>query len=92
MLEQSLLTDLEEQRPTVTHQTFAGLSARTAASMLGLSVRQILRLEAGCLPEVPAESCIAALLVVYRITAPARATPRREVCPSPRFPGSWQLH
>jgi transposase len=43
---QSYFTEPEVKRLTVIHQTFAGLSARSAAPMLGLSSRQVFRLKA----------------------------------------------
>jgi transposase len=46
MSEQTFFTEPEVKRLTVIHQTFAGLSARSAAPMLGLSTRQIFRLKA----------------------------------------------
>ena len=46
MSERILFTEPEVKRLTVIHQTFAGLSARSAAPMLGLSQRQVYRLKA----------------------------------------------
>lgn len=46
MSEQTFFTESEVKRLTVVHQTFAGLSVRSAAPMLGLSTRQIFRLKA----------------------------------------------
>ena len=46
MSEQTFFTEPEVKRLTVIHQTCSGLSARTAAPMLGLSTRQIFRLKA----------------------------------------------
>jgi len=46
MSEQPCFTEPEVKRLTVIHQTFAGLSARSAAPMLDLSPRQIFRLKA----------------------------------------------
>jgi len=46
MSEYTFLTEPEVKRLTVIHQTFAGLSARSAAPMLKLSTRQVFRLKA----------------------------------------------
>jgi len=46
MLQFTFYTEPEVKRLTVIHQTFAGLSARSAAPMLKLSARQIFRLKA----------------------------------------------
>ena len=46
MLEQAFFSEPEVKRLTVIHQTFAGLSARSAAPMLDLSTRQVFRLKA----------------------------------------------
>ena len=46
MSERMFFTEPEVKRLTVIHQTFAGLSARSAAPMLDLSARQVFRLKA----------------------------------------------
>src|SRR5512147_768076 len=46
MSECMFFTEPEVKRLTVIHQTLAGLSARSAAPMLGLSARQVFRLKA----------------------------------------------
>ncbi|MBM3330602.1 ISNCY family transposase [candidate division WOR-3 bacterium] len=46
MSECTFFTEPEVRRLTVIHQTFAGLSARSAAPMLKLSARQVFRLKA----------------------------------------------
>jgi transposase len=46
MSEIMFFTEPEVKRLTVIHQTYVGLSARSAAPMLGLSPRQVFRLKA----------------------------------------------
>jgi transposase len=46
MSERMFLTEPEVKRVTVIRQTFAGLSARSAVPILGLSAREVFRLKA----------------------------------------------